>query len=105
LRHTLPVLAGCFSPDGRLVLTGGADGTARLWEATTGRPLGPPFAHPEAVHAVAVHPDGRRLLTACGGHPAPPPGPAPPADGGGAGSRRRRGGWRRWRRGSGSPRV
>ena len=33
-----------FSPDGKTVLTGSLDNTARLWDAATGRPLGPPMS-------------------------------------------------------------
>ncbi len=29
-----------FCPDGKTVLTGSEDQTARLWEASTGKPLG-----------------------------------------------------------------
>ena len=32
-RHPGEVWAGAFGPDGRTVLTGSKDGTARLWEA------------------------------------------------------------------------
>ena len=38
-------IVGQFSPDGKTVLTGGFDNTARQWDAATGRPLGLPMAH------------------------------------------------------------
>ena len=38
-----------FRPDGRAILTGSTDGTARLWDAATGQPLGPPLGHGEQV--------------------------------------------------------
>jgi WD40 repeat protein/serine/threonine protein kinase len=64
-----PVLAVAFSPDGKTVLTGGADRFARLWDATTGKPhLALP--HAEVVYAVAFSPDGRSVLTGCGDHTA-----------------------------------
>ncbi len=34
--HTKRVVAVAFSPDGRTVLTGSYDGTARLWNVDTG---------------------------------------------------------------------
>ena len=57
------VFAVAFSPDGKTVLTGSQDKTARLWDAATGRPLGSPMAHQGAVSAVAYSPDGKTVLT------------------------------------------
>src|SRR5262249_12002751 len=43
--------------------TGGADGTARLWDAS-GKPVGRAMHHKRRVVRVAFSPDGRRLVTA-----------------------------------------
>jgi WD40 repeat protein/tetratricopeptide (TPR) repeat protein len=61
--HQGAVLAAAFSPDGRTVLTGSWDRTARLWSAATGLPLTPPLKHQGPVLAVAFRPDGRAVLT------------------------------------------
>jgi WD40 repeat protein len=45
LRHKDSVTHTRFSPDGKLVLTCSADRTARLWDAHTGFPVGPPWAN------------------------------------------------------------
>src|SRR5262249_17988409 len=52
-----------FSPDGQAALTGSLDRTARLWDAATGRPLGPPLEHEGRVMAAAFSPDGKAALT------------------------------------------
>jgi WD40 repeat protein len=63
LTHRGAVYAVAFSPDGKAVLTGSYDGTARLWDAATGQPIGSPLTHKDEVYAVAYSPDGRAVLT------------------------------------------
>ncbi len=52
------------SPDGKQLLTGCYDRTARLWDIASGRELRRLW-HPVGFRPVAFHPDGRRALTGC----------------------------------------
>ena len=53
-----------FSPDGRRIVSGGVDGTVRVWDATTGEPIGAPLSgHATTVASVAFSPDGRHIVS------------------------------------------
>jgi WD40 repeat protein len=61
--HQGGVHDAAFSPDGRLVATASPDGTARLWDLATGKPIGPPMNHPGPVIRVAFTHDGQTIRT------------------------------------------
>ena len=72
--HAGPLRALTFSSDGRTLLTGcvvidqgggkvAFRGEARLWDADTTEPLGPPLPHDKPIRAAAFSPDGRLFLT------------------------------------------
>jgi WD40 repeat protein/transcriptional regulator with XRE-family HTH domain len=61
--HTDGLYAVAYSPDGKSVLTGSTDETARLWDARTGAELRRFIGHTAAVEAVAFSPDGRFAAT------------------------------------------
>ena len=63
LEHSGMVTRALYCDGGRAILTGSRDGTARLWDAETGRPLRPPIVHGDQVLCVAISPDGRRVAT------------------------------------------
>jgi len=52
-----------FSPDGKEVLTGGADGTVLLWDVASGMAVREFEGHRWSVTSVAFTPDGKQILT------------------------------------------
>lgn len=61
--HESTVFAVDFSPDGRMIASGGYDRTVRLWSASTGGGLKTLTGHEGTVLAIAFSPDSRTLAT------------------------------------------
>src|SRR5262249_56230280 len=91
LVHGRRVAALAYSREGRILGVGCADGSGRLWDGATLRPLGPPLVQRGEIAGVAFLPDGRSFLTTAvdgttrrgavtqtpGGGPGPDPPPPP----------------------------
>ncbi len=60
-----PTWAVAFFPDGRTLLTGGADRAIRRWDAETGEPLDPRESGPDDPLAAFAGEPGARVFRAC----------------------------------------
>ena len=61
--HTDTINDMCFSPDGRLLLSGSADTTAKVWNPKSGKVLCDFRGHTDDVCAVAFSPDSTSVVT------------------------------------------
>ena len=61
--HSDAVNSVCFSPDGKYVLSGSRDGTAKLWSLPNGDELKTFSGHSGAVNSVCFSPDGKYVLS------------------------------------------
>ncbi len=68
--HTGTVMSVVLSADGRRLVTGSADNTARLWDVRSGQTLQEFKGHTERVTSVALSADGSRLATGSEDHTA-----------------------------------
>jgi WD40 repeat protein len=62
--HEGAVWGIAWSPDGTRLLSGGIDGTVRIWDAATGLQQAVLRGHVDRVRAVAWSPDGTRIASA-----------------------------------------
>jgi WD40 repeat protein/DNA-binding SARP family transcriptional activator len=64
LEHKTSISGVAFSPSGKLALTGGLDGIARLWDLSTGQELRQFIGHTTVINfGVSFSPDGKEVLT------------------------------------------
>ncbi len=68
--HAGRVQSIVFGPDGSRVVTGSADRTARVWDASTGAQLLTLSGHTDEITTAAFSPDGTRIATASSDHTA-----------------------------------
>ncbi len=61
--HGDDVRTAVLTPDGERVVTASSDGTARIWDAASGRPLAVLAGHRAGVVAAKVSPAGDAVLT------------------------------------------
>ncbi len=61
--HTANVYATAFSPDGRLLASGGDDAVVKLWETATVREVATLNGHSLGVNVVAFSSDGKLLVS------------------------------------------
>src|SRR5262249_44911507 len=64
--HASLVWSAAFSADGRRILTGSWDKTAKVWDAATGQEILTLDGHNCAVLSAAFSPDGERIVTGGG---------------------------------------
>ena len=65
--HTDAVNAVAFSPDGKVVVTAGADKKVHVWDVTTGKQMRTMVGGTNSILAIAMSPDGKVIATGGGG--------------------------------------
>jgi WD40 repeat protein len=63
-RHSSQINSATFSPDGRRIVTASQDGTARVWDSSSGETLMILAGHTDRVKSASFSPDGRYVVTA-----------------------------------------
>ena len=68
--HTDAVLALAFSPNGKLLASGGSDGTVRLWDVDTGKLLSTREEHTGPINTIAFSANGEKFWSGGNTDPA-----------------------------------
>jgi WD40 repeat protein len=66
LRHSAEVLSVAISPDGSFLVSGGADGKIRVWDARTRRLVKTLQGRSRQIYDLAFSPDSKRLINSRG---------------------------------------
>jgi formylglycine-generating enzyme required for sulfatase activity len=61
--HSEEVISVAFSPDGKQIVSGSRDATAKVWDAETGQLSLTLTGHAHIVESVAFSPDGKRIVS------------------------------------------
>src|SRR5262249_12065142 len=61
--HNRPVRSVAFTPDGRTLASGGAEGTIKLWDVATGKLRATLKGHTSTVQSVTITADGKTLAS------------------------------------------
>lgn len=64
--HTGAVMSVAFDPTGSRLVSGGSDGSVRLWDVATRKAFGEPLSAGSSVNRVVFAPDGRTIAAATG---------------------------------------
>jgi WD40 repeat protein len=64
--HTGKVLSARFSPNGRLIASGGEDRVVRIWDVATGKELCALAGHTREISAVSFLSDGKHIVSSGG---------------------------------------
>ena len=64
--HTRDIVSTKFSPDGKYIITASYDGSAKIWDAQSGRQLHSLEGNYGGVSSASYSPDGKYIVTADG---------------------------------------